>query len=156
MKSHIWRPVFVVIGLVGLILLFRLIYVPDDFGTNEQGYMYGYHREGNVDDWKNFPSKYKDSEYCGNCHIDKDTDLSASRHAMIPCENCHGAALDHPVDPERLKIDRSRDLCIRCHAQLYTPTSGRSAIPGINPDQHNTGMECSVCHDPHNPGLEEM
>lgn len=156
MKSHIWRPVFVVIGLVGLILLFRLIYVPDDFGTNEQGYMYGYHREGNVEDWKNFPSKYKDSEYCRNCHIDKDTDLSASQHAMIPCENCHGAALDHPVEPEKLKIDRSRALCIRCHAQLYTPTSGRSAIPGINPDQHNTGMECSVCHNPHNPGLEEM
>ncbi len=145
-----------VLALVALILLFRLVYVPDDFGTHGQGYMYGYHRESNEEEWKNFPSKYRDTVYCNECHGDKVADLSMSLHGMIPCQNCHGAALDHPMEPEKLTIDRSRALCIRCHAQLYTPSSGRSDIPGIDPEEHNTGMECSECHNPHTPSLEEM
>jgi predicted CXXCH cytochrome family protein len=75
---------------------------------------------------------------------------------MIPCENCHGAALSHPEKPEKLFIDRSRDLCIRCHALLFTPSSDRSAIPGIDPDTHNAEIECAECHDPHDPDLEGM
>jgi predicted CXXCH cytochrome family protein len=155
-KSHIWRPLFVVIGIVALILLARLVIVPDDFGVHERGYMYGFHRLGNEQEWKDFPSKYKTSAYCSECHDDKAADIESSPHGMIPCENCHGAAFNHPEDPERLTIDRSRDLCIRCHAQLFTPSSDRSEIPGIDPDQHNPGMECSECHNPHDPDLEEM
>jgi len=146
----------VVIGLVVLILLFRMVYVPADFGAQERGYTFGFHRLSNEQEWKDYPAKYKDSAYCNECHDDKVANLSISQHAMIPCENCHGAAFEHPDNPEKLVIDRSRDLCIRCHAQLHTPSSGRSAIPGIDPDQHNPGMECSDCHNPHNPSLEEM
>lgn len=156
MKSHIWRPLFVVIGIVAAILLTRLFIVPDDFGVHEQGYMYGYHRLGNEQEWKDFPAKYKSTAYCNECHDDKAADIKFSPHGMIPCENCHGAALNHPEDPEKLPIDRSRELCIRCHAKLFTPSSGRSDIPGIDPDQHNTGMGCIECHNPHDPDLEEM
>ncbi|HXV21756.1 MAG TPA: cytochrome c3 family protein, partial [Desulfuromonadales bacterium] len=155
-KSHVWRPLFVVIGLVVLILLFRTLYVPDDFGTYERGYMFGFHRLSNEQEWKDFPAKYKDSAYCSECHDDRSAELAASGHEMIPCENCHGAAFGHPENPEKLAIDRSRELCIRCHAQLFTPSSGRSAIPGIDPSAHNAGVECSECHNPHNPSLEEM
>jgi hypothetical protein len=146
----------VVIGIVVLILLAREIYVPDDFGTHERGYMYSYHRSGNVDEWKAFAIKYQGTEYCQGCHEDKTESLSASPHTMIPCENCHGAALDHPDDPEKLVIDRSRDLCLRCHAALTMPGSGRRHIPGIDPQQHNTDIECSACHNPHNPNLAEI
>ena len=156
MKSHVWRPLYVVLGLVVVILLARLFIVPDDFGIQDRGYMYGFHRLGNEQEWKDFPAKYQSTAYCNECHDDKVATLEASPHGMIPCENCHGAAFDHPENPEKLPIDRSRDLCIRCHAQLYTPSSGRSDIPGIDPIQHNEGMECSECHNPHNPNLEEM
>jgi len=155
-KNHVWRPLYVVLALVAVILLARLVIVPDDFGIQDQGYMYGFHRLGNEQDWKNFPAKYKTTAYCNECHDDKVATLAASPHEMIPCENCHGAAFNHPEDPEKLPIDRSRDLCIRCHAALYTPSSGRSDIPGIDPDGHNEGFACSECHNPHNPSLEEM
>ena len=156
MKGHVWRPLFVVIGIVILILLFRSVYVPDDFGAQDRGYTFGYHRLGNEQEWKDFPSKYKDSEYCNECHDDKVATLSASAHEMIPCENCHGAALNHPDDPEKLTVDRSRELCIRCHSKLFMPSSGRNDIPGIDPKTHNGGIECSECHNPHNPSLKEM
>lgn len=156
MKNHVWRPLFVVLALVAGILLFRMVYVPADFGTHERGYTFGYHRLSNEQQWKDYPAKYRDSAYCNECHDDKVDSLSSSQHSMIPCENCHGAALDHPEDPETLALDRSRDLCIRCHAQLFMPSSGRHDIPGIDPADHNQGEECSECHNPHNPSLEEM
>lgn len=156
MKNHVWRPLFVVIGIVGLILVFRVFYVPNDFGIQDRGYTFGFHRLGNEQDWKNFPAKYKSTSYCNECHDDKVASISVSPHAMLPCENCHGPALNHPENPEKLPIDRSRDLCIRCHSALYMPSSGRNDIPGIDPKMHNPDTACSECHNPHNPSLEEM
>lgn len=156
MKNHVWRPLFVVIGVVIAILLFRAIYVPSDFGAQERGYTFGYHRLSNEQEWKDYPAKYKETEYCNECHDDKVAELHSSPHAMIPCENCHGPALNHPDDPEKLPIDRSRELCIRCHAKLVMPSSDRNDIPGIDPAEHNVGEMCSDCHNPHNPNLEDM
>lgn len=156
MKGHVWRPLYVVIAIVVLILLFRMIYVPDDFGVHDRGYTFGYHRISNEQEWKDYPAKYKDSTYCNECHDDKVEELSSASHEMIPCENCHGAAFGHPDNPEKLTIDRSRDLCIRCHSALYMPSSDRNDIPGIDPAEHNADIECSECHNPHNPSLEEM
>ncbi len=156
MKKHVWRPLFVVIGLVVCILVFRMFYIPDDFGAHDRGYTFGFHRLSNEQEWKEYPAKYKGSEYCNECHDDKVETLAKSQHGMIQCENCHGAAFDHPENPEKLVIDTSRALCIRCHSELYMPSSGRNDIPGIDPSQHNVGTECSECHNPHNPSLEDM
>jgi len=146
----------VVIGLVAGILVFRSFYVPKDFGAQERGYTFGFHRLSNEQDWKAYPAKYKDSSYCNECHDDKVSELASAHHGAIPCENCHGAARSHPDDPELLAIDRSRDLCIRCHSKLFMPSSGRNTIPGIDPASHNVGDACVDCHNPHNPSLEEM
>ena len=156
MKRHVWRPLYVVIALVVIILLLRSFYVPDDFAAQERGYTFGFHRLSNEQEWKDFPAKYKESSYCADCHEENSESLSLSQHAMIPCENCHGPAFNHPDNPEALAIDRSRDLCLRCHSELFMPSSGRNDIPGIDPAEHNVGMECSDCHNPHNPSLEEM
>ncbi len=156
MKNHIWRPLYVVLAIVLLILMFRAFYVPEDFGIQDRGYTFGFHRLSNEQEWKEFPDKYRGSSYCEGCHYDKTEVFATSQHGMMQCENCHGAAFDHPEDPEKLNIDRSREQCLRCHSQLYTPSSGRSDIPGVNPEEHNVGIECSVCHNPHNPSLEEM
>ncbi len=156
MKNHVWRPLFVVIGLVVCILTFRMFYIPDDFGAQDRGYTFGFHRLSNEQEWKDYTAKYKGAEYCNECHFEKVDSLSQSQHEMIQCENCHGAAFDHPENPEKLVIDSSRDLCIRCHSELYMPSSGRNDIPGIDPNQHNVGTECSECHNPHNPSLEDM
>ena len=156
MKKHVWRPLYVVIGIVAFILLFRMFYVPSDFGAQERGYTFGFHRLSNEQEWKDFPAKYKGSQYCAECHVEKSQSLNNSAHMIIPCEDCHGAAFNHPEEPERLTIDRTRDLCLRCHSELYMPSSQRNDLPGIDPQTHNAGIECAECHNPHNPSLEDM
>ncbi len=151
--SHVWRPLWVVIVLVAGVLTFRHFYVPKDFGIQEQGYMYGFHRLSNEQDWINFPISYKfskDDSYCQQCHPGHVKSLLASPHAIIPCEDCHGPALNHPDNPPKLQIDKRRALCLRCHANLPYPGAGRNVVPGIDPLTHNPGQECVECHNPHN------
>lgn len=157
MKRHVWRPLYVVIGLVGFILLVRSVYVPADFRSGERGYMYSYHRQSNEQEWKDFSVKHRGRDYCAACHEEKLVSISASPHLNIQCENCHGAAFGHGaehVDP--LTIDRSRKQCLRCHAALHMPGSDRQLLPAVDPLEHNLDMACVDCHNPHNPSLEDM
>jgi hypothetical protein len=156
MKNHVLRPLWVVLAAIALILVVRHFMVPDDFGVHGESFTYNFHRLSNIDEWNAFPLKYKDRAYCNECHEDKFQENQASAHGIVQCENCHGAALDHPDDPEALEIDRSRDLCLRCHTALAYPGSQRNDIPGIDPEMHNTDDKCSECHNPHNPDLEQM
>jgi hypothetical protein len=50
-----------------------------------------------------------------------------------------------------LTIDRSRGLCIRCHAKLPYRDSARAKIAGINPETHYSQAECVMCHYSHDP-----
>ena len=163
MKNHVFRPLFVVIGLVIAILLIRPFYVPKDFGVHERGYMYGWYREGNIEDWKKVEVKYQGKEYCKNCHPDKVEIIDRTPHAIIQCENCHGPAGSEDgvlhFDPDKrpkLEINKTREQCLRCHAKLQYPSSGRANIRGIDPDNHYPGIECVMCHNPHKPSLEGL
>lgn len=151
MKSHMLRPLFVIIALVILILVARVFIVPDDFGVYERGYMYSWHRKSNEDDWKNFTVKYRTREYCKDCHRGKYEMIMQTPHSIIQCENCHGPAVDHPMEPAKLDINRDRAQCLRCHALLPYTGSGRMVIRGIVDGEHNAGMECVLCHNPHKP-----
>ncbi len=156
MKSHVWRPLYIIIVGIVLILAVREFVVPQDFGIYERGFMYGFHRKGDENYWKAFRVKYSfDPEYCRDCHGDKYS-IMETPHAIIRCENCHGPVLEHPSDPPKLTIDKSRELCLRCHSSLPYPTSDRAKIRGIDPANHNPGIECSTCHNPHMPSLEGM
>ena len=162
MKSHVWRPLYVVIALVVALLIFRLFYVPNDFVSGKRGFMYSYHRKSNEVEWKQQPAKYgvtgreRMHEYCSTCHGEVVKVRTEKFHGIIPCEDCHGPALNHPEEPEKLSIDRSRELCLRCHTNLPYTTSERKRIPGIDPKGHNPGLQCVKCHNPHNPRLEDM
>ena len=156
MKSHVFRPLWVILGLIALVLIARFFYVPKSFGVHERGYMYGWYRAANIEDWKKVTVKYQGSDYCKTCHSDKYESISMTPHAIIQCENCHGPALGHPSDPPKLTIDKSRGQCLRCHSSLPYPTSGRANIRGIDPDRHNPDIECVMCHNPHKPSLEGL
>lgn len=156
MKTHVFRPLWVVIGLVVLVLIARIFYVPKSFGVHERGYMYGWYRADNIGDWKKVTVKYQGADYCITCHPEKQESISMTPHAIIQCENCHGPAREHPSDPPKLTLDKSRGLCLRCHASLPYPTSGRANIRGIDPDTHNPDIECVMCHNPHKPALEGL
>ena len=146
---HVFRPLLVVLALGAAILAARTLVVPKDFGIHERGYMYGWYRKASEEDWKKLQVKYQGRDYCKDCHTEPFRRLHSSPHGMIECENCHGPAIDHPSDPQKLSIDRSRELCLRCHSHLPYPTSKRAEIRGIDPDGHNVGLECVSCHDPH-------
>jgi predicted CXXCH cytochrome family protein len=146
---HVLRPAYVVLAVVAIILIARTFWIADDFGIHEQGYMYGWYRQSNVEEWKKVSVKYLGRESCAGCHAGQSQKVAGAKHKAIECENCHGPALSHPDDPRKLVLDRSRQLCLRCHARLLYPTSQRSEIKGINPDQHNPGLQCAMCHEPH-------
>jgi predicted CXXCH cytochrome family protein len=159
-SSHVWRPFYVVLAFVALLLVFRHFYVPRDFGSGKLGFMYSYHRKSNEGEWKNQPSKYgisgreKMHEFCQDCHSQEVSIRSEKLHGIIPCENCHGPVLNHPEAPEKLIVDLSRELCLRCHTSLPYTTSERKRIPGIAPLGHYPQETCVRCHNPHNPKLE--
>ncbi len=146
---HVLRPLVVFLAVAGAILIARTIVVPKDFGIHERGYMYGWYRTGNVNEWASVKMKYQGKEYCQDCHAEEEKQNLSSHHKIIQCENCHGPAVEHPSDPPKLAIDKSRGLCLRCHTALAYPTSKRAELKGIDPEQHNPGLECVGCHNPH-------
>lgn len=156
MKSHLLRPLWVVIIAVALLLVVRQFMVPPDFGVHGKSFTYNFYRLGNVEEWKEFPVKYRGNEFCVECHEENSAANKSSKHKILQCENCHGPAFNHPEEPELLVIDTSRDLCLRCHAYLPYPTSLRAQLPGIAPNEHNPDSACSDCHNPHKPDLEDM
>jgi len=145
-----------VLGIVALVLIIRGFVVPKSFGIHERGYMYGWYNKNNENYWKDFKVKYRSSEYCKDCHSGNYSSIMQTPHAIIQCENCHDPAIDHPENPQKLEINRSREQCLRCHSRLSYPTSDRAKIRGIDPDKHNPGIECAACHNPHKPSLPKV
>jgi hypothetical protein len=145
----------VALVVVALILLLGFLVVPKDFGIQERGYMYGWHRLSNEGEWKQVTVKYRGSDGCQECHEEHYTAIKASPHAAIPCENCHGPRNEHPDHPERLIIDKDRSLCLRCHQGLPYPHNARGQLPAIAAEKHYPGQECVSCHNPHDP-LQEV
>ena len=140
--------------VVGLVVI-RMIIAPT-FSAANSDYRYQWHRVANEQEWKDFKIKYQGSAACKDCHVDQFGAMAASVHAMIQCESCHGPAIAHPDDPKKLYIDRGRGLCLRCHSNLpFRQTryaelqKGPIELKLVNPDEHNPGVECVNCHDPH-------
>lgn len=154
MKTHVWRPLWVALALVAFILLLGFFLVPKDFGIQERGYMYGWHRLSNESEWKQVTVKYRGSDGCQECHEENYKEIKSSSHAAIPCENCHGPRGDHPDHPEKLSIDKDRSLCLRCHQGLPYPKNVRGQLPAIEGGKHHPGQECVSCHHPHDPQQE--
>jgi hypothetical protein len=151
MKRHVLHPLWVAIGLVGLILVARLFLVPGDFGVHGESFTYNFHRLSNVQEWQDFPVKYKGRDSCMECHEENVRSIRRSPHKRVQCENCHGPSGNHPDDVEFLPVDTSRDLCLRCHAFLDYPNSARAEMLTIKDRIHKRRRECVECHYPHDP-----
>jgi predicted CXXCH cytochrome family protein len=152
--------VIAAVDLVGLIPVATSIVAPS-FTAVEGDYMYQWHRVDNEMEWKDFKVKYQGSDYCKDCHLGQYDKIKASKHAMVQCENCHGPAIEHPADPQKLVIDQRREMCLRCHSYLpYRPkeyaelSAGPIPMKMKNPDEHNDGIVCVACHDVHGAGFK--
>ncbi|GAB4343105.1 MAG: cytochrome c [Desulfobulbaceae bacterium] len=162
MKNHVLRPLWVAIAFIALILLARYILVPSDFGVQGESFTFNFHRAGNVAEWRDSKEGYPGVAYlgrdvCADCHDEKIEQSNNGPHGIIECENCHGPGRNHPEteDPSVMTIDRSRALCLRCHADLGYQDSNRANIPGIDPEEHNAEKECVSCHNPHTGDFKE-
>lgn len=159
-KILIGVVVICILGVSGLVGV-RKIIAPSFAATNGD-YRYQWHRVANEQEWKTYKIKYQGSASCSDCHSEQCEKIGASMHAKIQCENCHGPAIDHPDKPAKLPIDRGRGLCLRCHASLpYRPLvyaelpKKTVQLKMQNPEEHNAGMECVTCHDPHKAELKQ-
>lgn len=151
MKRHVLHPLWVAIGLVGLIFLGRMLLVPDDFGVHGDSFTYNFHRFSNIQEWEEFPVKYQGRDSCIECHNDNVRSIRRSPHKRVECENCHGPSGNHPDDVEYLPRNTERALCLRCHAFLDYPNTARADMPAVKDRLHKRRRECIECHNPHDP-----
>jgi predicted CXXCH cytochrome family protein len=151
-RNHFWRPLLVVVLALVVVLVVRTIYIPGDFGIHGS-FTYNFYRQANVGEWQSVSVKYQGREYCRTCHQHNYDLIMASPHSVIQCEDCHGPGIGHPETVKKLTPGNSRQLCWRCHIYLPYPGSGRSVVPGIEPNAPHAplGMECYSCHNPHQP-----
>ena len=94
------------------------------------------------------------SKACAECHEENYKSNRRSPHKKIECENCHGPAgpgSNHPDVVEKLPLNTSRALCLRCHADLGYPGTARAELPQIKDKQHKRRKDCIECHNPHDP-----
>ncbi|MDO8749738.1 MAG: cytochrome c3 family protein [Dehalococcoidia bacterium] len=133
----------IVLGLfIAGIIIARQVLTPDSFGQ------FGYYRGDNVAEWAGLPLTFSETALCAECHSPKYTQWSSSAHAGVSCENCHGPAVAHIEKKQPLTVNRASSLCLTCHERLL---SRPSSFPQVISTQHNPGVSCATCHNPHNP-----
>jgi predicted CXXCH cytochrome family protein len=89
---------------------------------------------------------------CLVCHVTGYDPATATWKADgVTCEACHGEPLaDHPIDSP-MPVNYSTDLCGRCHSDTRF---GWQEWEGST--HYQSGMECTVCHDPHSAALKQV
>jgi predicted CXXCH cytochrome family protein len=86
---------------------------------------------------------------CLVCHAtDYDPATGTWKESGVACESCHGPLVEgHPKEP--MPVDRSPDLCARCHSDArfgWQDWQGSA--------HYQRGMNCTTCHDPHSASLK--
>ncbi len=120
----------------------------------------GLTHEDNPSWWANRPVQFATPASCVECHEATNQAISASAHATVSCESCHGAASRH-IDLARsgqeapLALADARDLCTTCHAGL---ASRPKDFPQVDPATHaaeaaGASASCVSCHNAHDPGF---
>ena len=92
---------------------------------------------------------------CLVCHVTGyDPALGTWAEDGVTCEACHGPIPSaHITQPSAnpVPVDRTSDLCGRCHA------GDRFNVSSWQTSTHfQRGMTCTVCHDPHSSSLKKI
>ncbi len=140
MKRLLVVIVLVVIAIVSI----RGRFIPDTFGDK------GHYRAAAVDSIMALEINYAGHEACFDCHDDIEAIKIESSHKTVNCETCHGPAQEHVEDPGEVNpiLPRERKYCALCHD--YNPARP-TGFPQIDPERHNPGKQCVICHSPHAP-----
>lgn len=147
--AHLVRLGALLVGALVAFLVIRPWFIPPTFGD------IGFYRAAAVVEARDHPLGYAGRAACETCHFDV-ADLQRerqSRHAVVPCESCHGPLAAHADDPDALRpvAPDVTPLCIRCHEA----SAGRPpVVPQVTVADHSGGEPCASCHVPHVPGFE--
>jgi hypothetical protein len=130
---------------ISLFLLLRHFLVPDTFGE------YGHYRGASLIDNAMPEIHYAGQNACFECHQDIEDLKAKDVHSGIHCETCHGPGQAHVVSGDAADILKptGREFCTRCHA--INAARQNNAVFQIDPLKHNTGKNCTECHNPHQP-----
>lgn len=92
---------------------------------------------------------------CLVCHVTGyDPALGTWKEDGVSCEACHGPVpAEHSADPSAnpVSVDRTNDLCGRCHSGDRFNTQEWQASTHFQ-----RAMTCTVCHDPHSATLKTV
>jgi len=104
---------------------------------------------------------YTGSNACKICHSAAYDAWQATRHAKLSfgCETCHGPGSAHVAapSPDSITVDRSAELCGRCHSRNNgTVIEASGGLLKANQQYnewrsspHWSVSRCTTCHDPH-------
>jgi hypothetical protein len=150
--KHIWRIFLLVFFGIGAFMVGRLLFVPKTFG------LYGPYRGANVAEQRAFPVIVQEPESCDPCHADEILLVKSHGHKTMICDNCHIPTGTHVKNDDKaadMGINRSFELCLRCHQKL---AARPGSFPQIDAVEHLTQFKmalsdtvCLVCHKPHDP-----
>lgn len=136
---------FYFIIFVSLFLIIRKLLIPETFGE------YGHYRAASLQEIESLEEVYAGQQLCFECHEDIFDLRNADKHKSLSCESCHGPALLHATSMGEVapKIPSGREFCGLCHNK----NAARSAntITQVDISEHNTEIDCTICHNPHQP-----
>ncbi|MDO8803737.1 MAG: cytochrome c3 family protein [Elusimicrobiota bacterium] len=145
--QHLLRVIIIFVAALVGFLLVRSFLVPESFGK------LGHYRANAVDDVLALPRHYAGEPACKKCHAQQASDKAKSSHRHMSCESCHGALQAHvdspkTVKPSKPKENEMRAFCGNCHGKSL---SRPAKFPQVDLEEHNRGMACNQCHQPHQP-----
>ncbi len=147
--QHLIRVVVIFAAAIAGFMFVRSLLVPPSFGK------LGHYRADAVGEFTQLPRHYAGESACKKCHAQQGADKAKSSHHSISCESCHGALLAHAENPKsadnkprRPKEAEVRAFCGNCHGKSV---SRPARFPQIDLEEHNRGMACNQCHQPHQP-----
>jgi hypothetical protein len=130
---------------VTLFLVARHLLVPDTFGQ------YGHYRGASLYDNAQPVIHYAGQKACFECHQDIEDLKSKDVHSEIHCETCHGPGEKHALSGDITDILKpsGREFCGLCHS--LNSAKQKNTINQVDLSKHNTGKNCTECHNPHQP-----
>jgi hypothetical protein len=88
---------------------------------------------------------------CTGCHGRIEHTKALSKHALVPCADCHIVADQHMIEPRSALPSKpdSREVCGRCHAAGSTDPLAAKAM--VDLAKHGGTYVCWDCHYAHLP-----
>jgi hypothetical protein len=119
-----------------------------EFFTAESFGVYGHYRADAVPDIAGQAPVFQGQQSCRQCHGERHRAWSQGKHQSVSCENCHGAAGNHPLSGKLPIPKNTVRLCAACHEAMPARPARQ---PQVVIREHTGEQECANCHNPHSP-----